>query len=260
MTDILERGLPLGTPVVRGRRGKSPSLSPIYDDGDGHLITFAPTGAGKGVSCIIPALLAWDGPAIVIDPKGEAYAVTAARRRAFGHDVHVFDPFGVTGCADKASLNPLDLITTGSPTAADDAAVIARLVTQGHYFKHDPYWDTCAENLITGLILYALSSTLPLRTLAEVRWHIDATSRDQNLAAEDMFRTSKCPEMRAAANILCTTMVGENRTRWSIISTASSHMSFLRAGPVQEAISTSSIDLEDVKLGTRHFLTDRPGA
>jgi type IV secretion system protein VirD4 len=250
MSDILTRGLPLRTPVTRGRRGKSPPVSPLYDDGDGHLITFAPTGAGKGVSCIIPALLAWDGPAIVIDPKGEAYAVTAARRRAFGHAVHVFDPFNVTGAPDKAALNPLDLITPGSATAADDAAVIARLVTQGRYFTHDPFWDERAETLITGLILYVLTEPPPLRSLAEVRWHIDAAPQEQNAAAQDMLRVKKCPEMRPAANILAASL-GENRTRWSILSTASSHMSFLRAGPALKAIQQSTLDLEDVRLGNR---------
>src|SRR5258708_5668003 len=129
---------------MRGRHSKSSPVPSLYDDGEGHLITFAPTGAGKGVSCIIPALLAWDGPAIVIDPKGEAYGVTAARRRAFGHEVHVFAPFDVTGAPDKASLNPLDLISTGN-APADDAAVIARLVTQGFHFARDPYWDERAE-------------------------------------------------------------------------------------------------------------------
>ncbi|BCB77872.1 hypothetical protein Pflav_042820 [Phytohabitans flavus] len=37
---------------------------------DGHLVSFAPTGAGKGVRVIIPNLLHYDGPIITIDPKG----------------------------------------------------------------------------------------------------------------------------------------------------------------------------------------------
>jgi type IV secretion system protein VirD4 len=45
--------------------------------------------------------------------------------------------------------------------------------------------------------------------------------------------------------------MGDNRTRWSIISTASSHMSFLRQGPVQLATQHSTLDLEDVRLGNR---------
>jgi type IV secretion system protein VirD4 len=248
MSDVLDRGLLLGTPLPcqSSRRIKTPAAM-ISDDGDGHLITFAPTGAGKGVSCIIPALLAWDGPAIVVDPKGEAYAVTAHRRRAFGHKVHLFDPFDVTGAADKAALNPLDLITKGSASEADDAAVITRLVTQGRYFTKDPFWDERAETLITALILYVHSQP-PLRNLAEVRWHLESSHRDQQLTAEDMLR-SKPTEIKHGANILLGS--ADHRLRHSILSTASSHMSFLRAGPVQNALSHSSLDLEDVRLGNR---------
>ncbi len=33
----------------------------------GHVVTVAPTGTGKGVACVIPTLLEYDGSAIVID-------------------------------------------------------------------------------------------------------------------------------------------------------------------------------------------------
>src|SRR5690606_13785705 len=39
---------------------------PILLEGEGHLITIAPTGAGKGVGCVVPALLRHRGPAFVI--------------------------------------------------------------------------------------------------------------------------------------------------------------------------------------------------
>ena len=39
-------------------------------EGSGHLITFAPTRAGKGTGQIIPNLLTWQGSALVIDVKG----------------------------------------------------------------------------------------------------------------------------------------------------------------------------------------------
>src|SRR6059058_3203032 len=54
-------------------------LDPILLNGEGHLMTIAPTGAGKGTGCIIPALLRYPGPVIVIDPKGENAAITARR-------------------------------------------------------------------------------------------------------------------------------------------------------------------------------------
>jgi type IV secretion system protein VirD4 len=243
----LQRGVFLGTPSPINSRPRAHSAEPIWDDGDGHLITFAPTGAGKGVSCIIPALLSWDGPAIVIDPKGENYMVTAGRRCAFGHRVVLLDPFGVTGSSVLDKLNPLDLITDAA-SAADDAATIAKLVTQGKYFALDPFWDERAETLITGLILYARTRTPALQNLAEVRYIIESSQREQALTAEDMLR-SQAAEMRPAANILA--IMAEHRVRASIISTASSHLSFLRSGRVQHATCASSFDLDAVRTGNK---------
>ena len=52
--------------------------------GPGHLLTIAPTRAGKGVGAILPNLLLADRPVIVIDPKGENYRVAARARNRFG--------------------------------------------------------------------------------------------------------------------------------------------------------------------------------
>lgn len=239
-----ERGLPLGTPSLpKNVRRSSPDPAPITDDSDGHLITFAPTGAGKGVSCIIPALLNWDGPAIVIDPKGENYAVTTRRRLQLGQRVALLDPFRVTGSNILDTLNPLDLISTGD-SAVDDAAVLAKLITRGGHFPSDPFWDERAESLITGLILYVLkSSPGPLRTLAEVRHLLEASAHEQTMLAVELQHRGASTETKAAANILT---LPSNRTRSSIITTASSHMSFMRSGPVQQVTSESSIMLDEI--------------
>ncbi|MCB8878531.1 type IV secretory system conjugative DNA transfer family protein, partial [Acidisoma silvae] len=47
----------------------------------GHILTCAPTGAGKGIGAVIPNLLDYPGSAFVLDFKGENYAVTARARR-----------------------------------------------------------------------------------------------------------------------------------------------------------------------------------
>ncbi len=233
-------GLPLGVPINNKRRG------PIWDQGDGHLITFAPTGAGKGVSCIIPALLAWNGPAIVIDPKGENYAVTASRRAQLGQRVYLLDPFGVTGADQVDGLNPLDLVTPGSPIAADDAAVVAKLMVRGGHLPSDPFWDQRAEALIIGLILFVLAENAPhFKNLIGVRHHIESPRRDIQLLAGQML-LCKSPEVRVAMNILT---LEANRTRESILTTASSHTAFLRSGPVANATTTSSIDLGEIVAG-----------
>jgi hypothetical protein len=46
---------------------------PLAFSGEGSLITVAPPGSGKTQCHVIPSLLNWDGPAIVLDVKGELY-------------------------------------------------------------------------------------------------------------------------------------------------------------------------------------------
>lgn len=56
------------------RRGSPKPLSerhPIFAPNESHLLTVAPTGAGKGRSTIIPTLLTYPGAAVVVDPKGD---------------------------------------------------------------------------------------------------------------------------------------------------------------------------------------------
>src|ERR1700729_2096853 len=60
-----------------------------------HLLVIGPNGSGKGTRLLIPALLQMSGRSmVVIDPKGELAAVTAAWRRTVG-DVVVLNPFGL---------------------------------------------------------------------------------------------------------------------------------------------------------------------
>ena len=70
-----------------------------------HVLTCAPTGAGKGVGCVIPNLLAYSGAVVCLDVKGENFAVTVQVCREMGQDVFVLDPFGMTGKCVGAKLN-----------------------------------------------------------------------------------------------------------------------------------------------------------
>src|SRR5262245_15406067 len=59
-----------------------------------HTAIFAPTGVGKGVSCVVPFLLTDPEPAVVVDFKGENAKITAKHRyKKFRHQVIIIDPF-----------------------------------------------------------------------------------------------------------------------------------------------------------------------
>lgn len=78
-----------------------------------HLILYAKTGAGKGVSLVIPNCLIYRDSLVVLDVKQEAFAATAGHRQRMGQDVFLFSPLaegGRTHC-----WNPLGDITCEEP-------------------------------------------------------------------------------------------------------------------------------------------------
>ena len=140
-------------------------IDPILMEQEGHLMTIAPTGAGKGVGCIIPALLRFDGPLIVIDPKGENALITARRRKELGHTVAIVDPIGVTGLP-STPINPMDLLDPASPTLVDDAmAIIATMIDNrmGRNTNDGDYWSERGATFVLGVILHVVSDLPPVR-------------------------------------------------------------------------------------------------
>jgi type IV secretion system protein VirD4 len=91
--ELNEQGLPIGwtgSNAIKPRIGFDNSIFSerpnelLLHNEEGHLLTIAPTGAGKGVSSVIPAILSHRGPLFIIDIKGENYQVTARHRRQVG--------------------------------------------------------------------------------------------------------------------------------------------------------------------------------
>ena len=219
-------------------------LEPILHTGDGHLITLARTGAGKGVGCIIPALLRYRGPVIVIDPKGENYQVTARRRREMGQAVHLLDPFGVVG-DETDSLNPLDIVHPASPDAIDQAAELAELlVTEQH--TQDPFWDSRALSLVTTMLLHVACGRPPvLRNLVEMHYLLNQSHEDIGFTFKEMEKSGNAA-VRQGCAIRST---AEHKVWASILATAQSHTDFLRSAGAQETLARSTIDLDAITRG-----------
>jgi len=141
-------------------------------DGPAHLLTIAPTRAGKGVGTVIPNLLLVPRPMLVIDPKGENARITYEARARLG-PVHVLDPFGVTGLP-SAAYNPLARLTPDSLDLGEDAAALAEaLVVDPPGETGDAHWNEEAKALLAGLILFAaVHEDADRRTLASMREYL----------------------------------------------------------------------------------------
>ena len=109
--------------------------------------------AGKGRSVIIPNLLHWQGSAIVYDPAGENYAVTAKyRREVLGQKTILLDPFGVTG-QKSDTWNPLSEIDFDrDPLVIDKCNMLAESL---HFdVSPDPFWTQAPRKMLSTVIAY----------------------------------------------------------------------------------------------------------
>ena len=234
--------------------GQYPNLSNdgLWFDGDGHLITVAASGAGKGVCSVIPNLLTWEGSVICNDPKGENAAVTAKRRREMGQEVHVLNPWGLHSGPPWdlpcSAFNPLDWLDINSDDVGDDAAMMANALVlrdkgtsgvEGHFADE-------AESLLTGLILYVAFMEEPdRRNLLTVRELITQAPEDWTDLLRKMSKLVQADGLiaRAANRFLSKS----DREGPAVLSTAQRHTNFLDSNRMRLVLGSSDFDLADLK-------------
>ncbi len=232
---------PHGFIVGRGGRWHSPLLRYA---GDAHILTLAPTGAGKGVSCVIPALLDYPGSMFVIDPKGENYAVTADYRRSIGHEVVALDPFGLAG--GTGSFNPMESLDVSDPACVDEAAALAEmLVVRDPRASADTmFWSEEAKALIAGLILLVAESG-GMHTMTTLWEIVSVPPRDLTKLWRMMSAsTGAGGAIQRAGDRM---MQKADRVRSSVLAEAQSHMHFLESTRLADVMSSSSFSFSDLK-------------
>ena len=227
--------------------GRNPVRDSLTYAGDGHLMTIAPTGAGKGVGVIIPALLTYPGSVIVTDIKGENYQVTARRRREMGQQVIVLDPFGLVTPRDKADkLNPFDLFKVPGSDPESDAEMLAAQLAVGHEFSSDRYWEDTGRGLVAGLVADVATSSPPekrnLVTLREMLYNDDL---DYTLAvALDTRKKTMSPLARD--EFVAYLAAPSDKTRPCIRTTATTFVKCLGSSSVSRSLEKSTFDLNDL--------------
>ena len=165
------RGLRLGTLMIAD--GTDTGL-PLVVRYPGHLLTVAGTGQGKSATQIVENLLSYTGSTVVIDPKGELYDLTAARRRELGR-VFRLAPLAKAGeYTDR--YNPLDELDDPRELGARARRLAEMLIVrQGSKGAAEAtFFENEAINLLTALLMFVVEITDQPdlrhgRNLAEVR-------------------------------------------------------------------------------------------
>lgn len=218
-------------------------------DGPAHLLTLAPTRAGKGVGTVIPNLLTVPRSVLVIDPKGENAKIAGEARKRFGA-VHILDPFGVTGMHASA-YNPLGRLDAESLDLGEDAASLAEaLVMDPPGQQSDAHWNEEAKALLSGLIMFAVShEDQDRKTLATVREYLTLPPEKFRALLELMQDSAAAGGLIARA---ANRFLGKSdREAASVMSSAQRHTHFLDSPRIVAATARSDFQFSAL----RHDLT-----
>ena len=218
-------------------------------DGPAHLLTLAPTRAGKGVGTVIPNLLTVPRSVLVIDPKGENAKIAGEARKRFGA-VHILDPFGVTGLPASA-YNPLAQLDAESLDLGEDAASLSEaLVMDPPDQQSDAHWNEEAKALLSGLIMFAVAhEDADRKTLATVREYLTLPPEKFRALLELMQDSTAAGGLIARA---ANRFLGKSeREAASVMSSAQRHTHFLDSPRIVAATARSDFQFSVL----RHDLT-----
>jgi type IV secretion system protein VirD4 len=231
---------------VKTLRNRRKEEAPITLSNVCHTAIFAPTGAGKGQSCILPFLKVSPGSCVVIDPKGENYRETAAiRRQRFDHRTVKLDPFGVCGPGSD-TFNPLDAIDRHSPLLIDECAALASAIVVRTGDEKDPFWNNSAELWIKAMCVAVALWGDKDRSLQAVRTLLtDPTKRA--LIIKAMCESKELGGM--VARLGNELLNFQQKELGSVLSVVSTFMTFLDTPPVAANTQVSSFDPGDLNKG-----------
>jgi type IV secretion system protein VirD4 len=254
-----------------GGGGRGINLGRFYDDatrraasepliysGDRHAILFGPTGSGKTTRFLMTNLLSDclnEHSVIVVDPKGQLAAVTAAYRRTLG-DVVILNPFGVLGLGSDG-FNPLDALDPASPVFYDDAAAIGEALIKIE--GNDPYWPQSAQGLMVALVMWEKFCNGPHATLENVRRMLTEPDRYEEVAgaegkAEEVLVSGFTKTARAMTDkggFVIESLAARFRRATneiaSIRSAADTQTRWLLSEPMRQHVSASGVDFTKLK-------------
>ena len=242
----------------------------VKHKGEGHLITFAPTGAGKGVGVILPNLLHYNGPVITIDPKGENFVITARyRKEVLGQKIYLLDPFNSVEDShierlgiDRARLDPLDLVDEAGLERDVQLTMLASVVTNQssdpNTDRKNDFWENEAMKLLAGVFGAAGLDIFVTGKKTDGKYELESWDKCYEKVIEYMYCDDVVYRLAVvlddvgdrlstfAYKCIATFLQKADKERSGVMSTAQSHMNPLAAPLVLKSLTNSTISLDEV--------------
>lgn len=128
----------------------------VHWNGEGHLLTIAPTRSGKALTTIIPNLLRYEGSCVVLDPKGELYEATSKWRSQLG-PVYRVAPLNKDADKPVHCFDPVSQVQSEADARAIAQQICPRDPHAPSFFMDD------AEGFLTAVIIYVRRNAPPHR-------------------------------------------------------------------------------------------------
>ncbi|RQO53244.1 conjugal transfer protein TraG [Paucibacter sp. KBW04] len=206
--------------------------------------------SGKGAGIVVPNLLNWKHSAVVLDVKGENFALTAGYRAKHGQAVYAFSPFDETARSHR--WNPLSAIRTDSLFRVGDLLTVGQVFfpNEGIGNSSEAFFNDHARNLFLGLGLLLLETPALPRTIGEMLRQ--ASGKGQSLPSHLRELMAARQAQGQALSDECVDALqrllsSSENTLTSIVATFNAPLLIFADAIVDASTSASDFDLADVR-------------
>lgn len=213
-----------------------------------HVALYAMTGAGKGVSFVIPNSLAWEGSMVFLDVKGELWTKTAGHRAAMGQTCFRFSPTAPDGLTHR--FNPLSHLPQNTADRIDAIhRRMALLVPPPPGRTENPFWTNAARALAAaGAIMLAETPGEDLNPAAILRMFTRPDHRAYLAGLASAARAVGQPLPEAAVNVVLSWANSEDaKTRDGILEELKSQFGIYASPRIAAATEVSDFDLAEIR-------------
>ena len=209
---------------------------------DEHVLVYAPPGAGKSTSLVVPTALHWAGSLLVLDTKSEIFSLTSGyRSKVLGQDVCRLDL--TDDGPGLVRFNPLFTIPRGLGEIKAAQGLVSVMIPAPD--KGDPFWVNTAREFLVGLVLHVLYTERE-PTLTRCRERLLEGSVSRLLAEMVLTEHSDGRPHQEIANSARALLEQPDKTRGGVLSTVRESLSLFADPYLQRNTSTSDVVIGDL--------------
>lgn len=232
--------------VLLGTTGKGRALRYVCLPGQEHAALYARTGAGKGVSFVVPNVMNWGGSVVCFSVKRDVADVCAAERAKQDDKVFIFDLTGADGRTHR--WNPLGAVPRGTSAVYNECQkAMFGIIPQTK--AQNPYWDNAARRIGTAAAVVLSETPGAALNVGSVRRLLGRSDYAENLRG--MVRASRRenrPYPAAAVDTLLTWLAREGEDgAASVRETIATALALYELPEIMAGTDTSDFDVSMVR-------------